>query len=92
MGTNYYRSTGEHIGKQSMGWSFCFCDNYGFNTFDDAVEWINEHEIVDEYGRDISKYEFWCMVARTSHDENIPYDDIDTRQLNGYDFLNAEFC
>jgi hypothetical protein len=93
MGTNYYRVTGEHIGKKSCGWSFCFCDNYGFETFDDAVKWINSGDIVDEYGRTITNEDFWHMVENAQFDSHTPDSRWSpVRLLDNHDFMEGEFC
>jgi hypothetical protein len=81
MGTNYYFrkhkgnkcnhcGRGEeyeelHVGKSSMGWSFCFDSWYGeFKSFKDWKKLLeaNPDKLYDEYNRNIPLKEFYEMV------------------------------
>lgn len=56
-----------HIGKQSSGWKFIFNHN-DWKYFDDEselslVSFLNTVIITDEYGVEISAYDFWDIVS-----------------------------
>ena len=68
-----------HLGKSSMGWEFCFDHNYWQyfgEDFNEIKSFIDKCSISDEYGRAISKQEFWKRVESkkgglTAHDDII---------------------
>lgn len=54
-----------HIGKSSAGWKFLFDPNYGeFPTFLAWQKMLETHpnDIYDEYGRNISLFEFYKKI------------------------------
>jgi len=104
MGTNYYfelnkcetcgRADRIHLGKSSLGWNFLLQTNdlYYIGNWQEMKKWILEAKgnIVDEYGRRISKQKFIELVESwkgKSH-SNLPgcFEDKD-----GYDFCSADF-
>jgi len=82
MGTNYYAKLDEcdkckrykeiHLGKSSYGWAFHFQlnDREYYKNIDEMKKWLRGKKIVDEYGRNVTKKEFWEMVElkQANHD------------------------
>lgn len=76
MGTNYYVEDGKkcskcgtggeeiHIGKSSAGWEFTFAWNNGeyYKSLPELKKWLRGRQIVDEYGRKVTKKDFWGLV------------------------------
>ena len=54
-----------HIGKSSCGWKFLFNWNKGkyYNPLKTSInDFLEQHRVVDEYGREIALKAFWDMV------------------------------
>lgn len=54
-----------HIGKSSYGWKFLFNWNKGkfYSPLKSSInDFLEQHRIVDEYGREIALEAFWDMV------------------------------
>lgn len=54
-----------HIGKSSYGWKFLFNWNKGkfYSPLKSSInDFLEQHRIVDEYGREIALDAFWDMV------------------------------
>ena len=96
MGTNYYLertcpisdSVTErlHIGKSSYGWKFLFNSNNGVNkSFSDwrAILELRSNQIVDEYGKRISLYEFYTIIhEKQSHKDHGIHAIVDDEGFN----------
>jgi hypothetical protein len=103
MGTNYYTITKQcdkcgrndriHLGKLSAGWKFCFNLNGEkfYRNIKELKEWLKGKEIVSEYGTPIALATFLSTVETA---QEIQEDIIDTvyKDIDGYKFLDCEFC
>jgi len=78
MGTNYYFKKGDellHIGKSSSGWSFSFRGYRGLGIKSEK-DWENmfsknpDGKIIDEYGREVTKKNFWNLVESKRDGKN----------------------
>lgn len=104
MGMNYYYketlSDGSiektHIGKDSAGWKFTF-HVYGGHLYlpSSPTQWFKFMEatrqwgkILDEYGREISPFDFWLMVG----EDHTKYSDPKDPHIDGFPCLDCEFC
>ena len=108
MGTNYYikekppcptcghGGTDIHLGKSSAGWAFTFQYNGGeyYKTVVEMREWTRGKQIFNEYGEKVSFEEFWDMVEAKQegmqHSEVTK--DFNALMIDGYSFVNTEFC
>ena len=100
MGTNYYlrkpqckkcgRGNEEiHLGKKSAGWKFLFHKTNEIKDFDSFCEYIKTGEIYDEYDRKISVENLLDIIENSKNEKShIP----DSEIINGYDFLDCDFC
>jgi len=105
MGTNYYlrlknppKSIPEtfkaHIGKSSCGWRFLFKKYLEIQTFESWKKLIEDdaYIIVDEYGDEANKEDFFAMVAWKQKDASHEIvEDPHYINIGGYDFLSCEF-
>lgn len=115
MGTNYYTKTkkcphcghkpeGIHLGKSSMGWQFSFQYNGGeyYKNVEQMKKWLEDKEIQNEYGEDVTHKEFWDMVANKQTSENLNHAEYCRKKypgsisneliIGGYSFTDCEFC
>ena len=100
MGTNYYLHYNNceqcnitdiiHIGKCSCGWKFLFRWYYNIQNIEEYKQIMNQKGscIIDEYDRIISYEDFWSMVEQKQNEQ--PHTEF--LNINGYDFVNADFC
>ena len=107
MGTNYYTKTkkckecghkpeGIHLGKSSSGWQFSFQYNGGqyYKNIEEMKLWLQDKEIEDEYGRNISQEEFWEMIKdkqkeKLNHAKEYPSSS--NFIIDGYSFSDCYF-
>jgi len=80
MGTNYYakvwyfgHQVPYHIGKQSVGWAFCFAtqdfleENTIWEWFAHLNSWEDRVTIEDEYGRELCADQLFRMIKTNKH-------------------------
>lgn len=89
MGTNYYTTSNQHIGKLSCGWKFLFMYYDFINSINDLKNFLRKNEIVDEYGKHFTFEEFWEKIE--SRQKNIPHIGEFYLNIDNYDFLTVEF-
>lgn len=98
MSTNYYTEDGDHIGKKSSAWSFCFCDREEYKTWQDVVDFIDSHQIFDEYGAPVTHEYFWSLVNESKDMRHVDIASMPTflqdtvRKIDGHDFMDGEWC
>lgn len=89
-----------HIGKSSCGWKFLFQSYENIKSFDEWVNIINgeDYEIYDEYDQLVEKDWFVKFVfeqqAKTYNQSHFGqgYDSHYTKDKNGYEFSEGDFC
>lgn len=99
MGTNYYLKTdfcpccGKarktlHLGKSSHGWKFLIQKQPRVFDYLSFCKLIDSGIIEDEYGKQLSKEELMdiicCMQGGKDHEK--------VEMIDGYDFLEDDFC
>lgn len=108
MGTNYYARTVDcahcgsvkevHLGKSSGGWTFTFQYNDGefYKTVAEMKKWLVGKQIYNEYGEKVSQKKFWDLVKLKQEKEKLSHsrdtDDHQAMTIDGYSFINSEFC
>lgn len=98
MGTNYYlKRNGKHIGKKSSGWAFLFKDRPRYMSMVDVWMYLRDEKIIDEYGEELSRDEFWQMVFAGQSEQHVNPAMVpalflnDYRQMAGFDFCKGDF-
>lgn len=112
MGTNYYvkeekcKCCGHspkqlHIGMKACGWSFSFHATDEIVTWKDWCEYLKNHTIVNEYGKELSLENFKAMVIKHKDEKNhtlycrksFPIQAEENLHLDpeGYSFSTGEF-
>lgn len=97
-----------HIGKSSLGWMFLFqAQNevwddppVAWHSFDELKTWLKKYVveegsyvILDEYDEVISYDDFISMVEeKQKADRNNPENFEFCENVNGYRFMDQEFC
>ena len=107
MGTNYYAVKIKptvamdkeiHIGKSSAGWKFLFHSCEYFRSFPEVENFLRKnidedkkYVLLDEYDEPITVNEFLKLVEGKQNIEN-PDNFKYAYNINGYRFMNGEFC
>ena len=95
-----------HIGKSSIGWMFLFeTQNKPFleppvvwNSYSELIKWLTEYVekqkeyvIIDEYDQLYSLEEFVDLVKSKQKEKN-PDNFVYAKNVDGYRFVDDEFC
>lgn len=99
MGTNYYLHTDfckycgkpkkeVHLGKSSSGWKFLFHKTRQMFNFNSFCNFIEKGIIYDEYGNKCSSDDLLHLISIKQDEKHNPQSE----NINGYDFLDCDFC
>lgn len=96
MGTNYYLISGVkrkrrlHVGKSSCGWRFLFHKTNAIYDINSLYKKLNSETsiLIDEYDRVIDK-EWFIQLVLDKQKENR---NSDVENIDGFDFLQCDFC
>ena len=98
MGTNYYLhkppcpccNKGEkiHLGKSSAGWKFLFHKTKEIYDFDSFCKVIKTGLIYNEYGEYLFEEDLLNIIFSKLGGKEHP----DVEHIDGYDFLECDFC
>lgn len=99
MGTNYYLNTDYcpccgkprkqvHLGKSSYGWKFLFYKHGRVRDFPSFCEFIKQGEIENEYGDRFDAEDLLDLIEAQQDEKSHE----NAQNINGYDFMEREFC
>lgn len=103
MGTNYYlhkdfcpccgRPNEEiHIGKYSAGWKFLFKKHPFIKSKSDLDKFLETGTIYTEYCKPVTLTDFKLLVEK--HQNDMEHSELgkEYTEIDGYDFLDWDFC
>lgn len=96
-----YQGMSIHLGKSSCGWLFCFREHDDIKSFPQFKSWLESHvatgeyTLINDYEDEISIEELLDLIETKQNDEHCrdnPYNFEDCRNVDGYRFVDCDFC